>query len=177
MNASHVKAMLRQTFQNKAVIIVPECSWTGYECDMLVVHESLRVIDIEIKVSRADFKRDAAKDKWWHQHRWFIEGPQAPRQWPPKVWKHYFAMPASIWKPDLEEFLPSPACGVIVLHDKRQQIVAEVVRRATPNAAAEKIDGRACVDLARLAGIRMWEALAQRQAANDAAVRSQEEAA
>ncbi len=172
MNSKHVRAILLQTFQSKAVIVVPECNWTGYECDLLVLHQSMRIVDIEIKVSRADFKRDAAKDKWWHRMNWFSEGPELPRTHPPKVWKHYFAVPEAIWKPDLAEFLPSPASGVIVVRERGARVIAEVVRRATPDPGAERLDGRVCVDLARLAGLRMWQALAERdaalQAANDA---------
>lgn len=162
MNACHVRAMLHQTFQRKAVIIVPECSWTGSECDLLVVHDSLRIIDVEIKVSRADFKRDAAKDKWWRRVSWSM-GPPQHLEWPRRVWKHYFAMPADVWKPELTEFLPSAASGVILVRDRGSFMHAEVERRATPNKDAEPISPKACVDLARLAGLRMWDALATAQ--------------
>ena len=162
MNARHVRAMLQQTFQRKAVIIVPECNWTGHECDLLVVHESLRIIDVEIKVSRADFKRDAAKEKWWRRAAW-VEGPPQHLQWPRKVWKHYIAMPADIWKPELVEFLPSAASGVILMRDRGARLPCWVERRATPNKDAEPISPKACVDIARLAGLRMWEALADRE--------------
>lgn len=176
MNSKHVRAILHQTFQSKAVIVVPECSWTGYECDLLVVHQSLRIIDIEIKVSRADFKRDAAKDKWWHRMNWFKDGPEQPRTHPPMVWKHYFAVPEAIWKPDLEEFMPSKASGVIVVRERGSRVIAEVVKRAAPARDADEVDGKALVDLARLAGLRMWDALAERDAANDAYHRAREAA-
>lgn len=36
-------------FNNKYLVVVPNCNWTGYECDLLAVTENLRIIDIEIK--------------------------------------------------------------------------------------------------------------------------------
>lgn len=46
-------ALARQFFQRKHLVVVPQCNWTGHECDLLVVTTDLRVIDVEIKVSRA----------------------------------------------------------------------------------------------------------------------------
>lgn len=61
------RALVRQTFNRKYLVVVPNCNWTGHECDLLVVTENLRIIDVEIKISRADLKADAKKEKWWHR--------------------------------------------------------------------------------------------------------------
>jgi hypothetical protein len=160
---------------------LPNCTWTGHECDLLVVTENLRIIDVEVKISRADLKVDAKKEKWWHRE---FKGYSEPREeyrdgrlraihrepiydttaraWPPKVWKHYYALPAEIWKPELAEHLGSPASGILLLHRDgdgypgRPQISVSCARRACPNKDAKPIDARAAIDIARLASLRMW---------------------
>lgn len=161
-------ALARQVFERKHLVLVPNCTWTGDECDLLVVTRDLRIIDVEVKISRADFKADAKKEKWWQPWRGDFATPTAqrirqPRQWPRKVWKHYYAMPKDIWKPELVEFLPSKNSGVILLSvDKdgwtKNGVVASVERRATPCRDAERIGPADAVDIARLASLRMWDA-------------------
>jgi hypothetical protein len=172
--AAIAKALLLQTFQSKAVIIVPECYWAGDEADLLVVTKDLRIIDIEIKVSRADFRRDAKKQKWWQSHPWAFDhatktatAPKPPerRLWPRKVWKHYFCMPRDIWTEELLADLPSEACGVLLVRSEkpaRPLIVCE--KRAKPNRDAERIGAEDVIDIARLSGLRMWSALAEVEA-------------
>ena len=185
---SIARAIALQTLARKCVVLVDRCNWTGYECDVLAVTTDLRIIDVEVKISRADLKADAKKDKWWR--RKFIgygeskeihneagrlirvEQPSLwdsqPLQHPRKVWKHYYALPRDIWKPELLECLPSPASGVILFSERRGSVVpvvAEVERRATPNKDATRLKPEEVMDLARLANLRMWEAYRQRDAA------------
>lgn len=169
------RVISQQVLNRRCVVLVDNCNWTGYECDVLAVTTDLRIIDVEIKISRADLKADAKKDKWWHRqgygHYELIDGkrvhvpaPSVARQHPVKVFKHYYAMPADIWKPDLLTCLPSPASGVILLHEPRRghtQITASVERRATPNKDALRLKPEQVVDIARLANLRMWEAYAR----------------
>lgn len=54
------RALAQQTFNRKYLVVVPNCNWTGYEADILAVTENLRLIDVEIKISRADLKADAS---------------------------------------------------------------------------------------------------------------------
>ena len=49
------KIALRFHFNCKHLMIIPRCKWTGHECDILCVTKSLKIIDFEIKISRADF--------------------------------------------------------------------------------------------------------------------------
>jgi hypothetical protein len=177
--ANIARALAMQTFDRKYIVMVPNCNWTGYECDLLAVAPDLRIVDIEVKISRADLKADAKKSKWWHSEfkgygevkETFRHGSlvsrtreaiheKTARVWPPKVWKHYYAMPASIWKAELLDSLPSKSSGVILLRlDFRGKIEAYIERRATPNKDAEKISPGAAVDIARLASLRMWNAI------------------
>lgn len=173
------RAIARQTLASKCVVLVDRCTWTGHECDVLAVTRDLRIIDIEVKISRADLKADARKDKWWHRH---ISGYEVVKtQWgqsrqaivemqplshPRRVWKHYYAMPAEIWKPELLACLPSTASGVILMREQRgggAVVAAEVVRRATPDKNAYRLKPEDVIDIARLANLRMWDAYAAGQ--------------
>lgn len=183
------RAIATQTLAKKCVVLVDNCNWTGHECDVLAVTTDLRIVDVEVKISQADLKADAKKNKWWH-HTFIgygerkevhndagrlirIEQPRLydskPLQHPRKVWKHYYALPKDIWKPELLDCLPSEASGVLLLdrdgwprpygHDMR----IECVRRATPNKDAYRLKPDEVMDIARLANLRMWEAYKWRQ--------------
>lgn len=166
------RAIALQTLARKCVVLVDNCGWTGHECDVLALTTDLRIIDVEVKISRADLKADAGKDKWWHRYGWQqyqnSPPPAVARLHPPKVWKHYYAMPADIWKPELLATLPSKASGVLLLREQRNAttpIVVSVERRATPNREATRITPASALDIARLANLRMWEAYADRDRA------------
>lgn len=172
------RAVALQIFQRKHLVVVDNCNWTGHECDLLVVTSDLRIIDVEVKISRADFKADAKKDKWWHrrftgygpvveEHRdgRLVRMSQKPlydeteRLWPPKVWKHYYALPKAIWKPEMVEFI-NPNSGILLLREGRASmpVIVDVERRVRANKDAEKITAAQAVDIARLASLRMWAA-------------------
>lgn len=171
---SIARAISIQTLARKCVVLVDNCNWTGHECDVLAVTTDLRIIDIEVKISRADLKADAKKDKWWHRHGWghyelvggrrtFIQPPSIAREHPPKVWKHYYALPAEIWKPELLECLPSRSSGVLLLRQgvTGAPVTVSVERRASPNKDAARLTPANVMDIARLANLRMWEAYHQ----------------
>lgn len=171
-----------QTFKRRYLMAVPNCIWTGHECDLLVVTDNLRIIDVEVKISRADLRADAKKEKWWHREFKGYAEPReehkdgrlvaiyrdritedTPRQWPPKVWKHYYALPKEIWTPELAASLPSPASGILLLdrdgypRPSGADMRVDCIRRATPDRDAKPISAAAAVDIARLASLRMWE--------------------
>ena len=165
------RAIALQTLARKCVVLVDRCNWTGHECDVLGVTTDLRIIDVEVKISRADFKADAKKDKWWHRPGWLWNQPKpAPmhRDWPPKVWKHYIALPADIWDDSLLEFMPSPTSGLLLVREHRGRVEVNCRRRATPNRDAYRLTAAQAVDVARLANIRMWEAYGQHMRVTEA---------
>ena len=169
--ASIIRAIGRQVLQRKCILLVDNCQWTGHECDVLGVTQDMRTIDIEVKISRADLKADAKKDKWWHRRRnWLFQssayldgqhGAPAPdmlREWPPKVWKHYYAMPLEIWQQALFDSLPSPSSGVLLLTERGGTVHVHCERRAKPDKDARVLTAAEAVDIARLANLRMWDA-------------------
>ena len=168
-------AIARQTLARRCVVLVDRCNWTGHECDLLGVTADLRIIDVEIKVSRADLKADADKNKWWRRlsREWGKPMP-APiaREHPPKVWKHYYALPASIWKPELVDCLPSRASGVLLVERTQPKwgvphVSVRCERRAKPAADAYRLTAAQAVDIARLANLRMWDAYGRRDGLQD----------
>ncbi len=159
-----------QTLAKKCVVLVDRCNWTGHECDVLAVTTDLRIIDVEVKISRADFKADRHKDKWWHRFGGsyvggrYVETPSMAREWPNRVWKHYVAMPTDVWKDALMEFMPSPRSGLLLLSERDGHVSVRCERRATPNKQAVKVKPESVMDIARLANLRMWDAYADAQA-------------
>lgn len=160
--------LARFTFNRKCLVVLPNCLWTGYECDLFAVTSNLRIIDVEIKISRADLKLDAAKDKWFHAWDWKIDGPYPkqgterkcrPRQWPQKVWKHYYCMPEKIWSPVLFDCI-APVSGVLLIREREQigDWYIRCARPAKPNRDADRLSAEAAIDIARLASLRMWDA-------------------
>jgi hypothetical protein len=173
------RALAQQHFKRRYLCLVPNCNWTGSECDLLAVTENLRIIDVEIKISRADLKADAKKEKWWAR-RWnwpFTEGgrqhgapaPDMRLSHPAKVWKHYYAMPADIWKDELLDTLGSPDSGVLLLFGDAALCRIQVIRRAKPAKNADVLTPAQAIDIARLASLRMWDSYARLEAASQAA--------
>lgn len=177
------RAISLQTLARKCVVLVDNCNWTGHECDVLGVTTDLRIIDVEVKISRSDLKADAKKEKWWHRLTWKEKdaaglSPGTPEWWnagnrvehPRKVWKHYYALPADIWKPELVDCLPSKASGVLLLHAKPSgNIIVTCARRSTPNKDAYRLTPQNVMDIARLANLRMWDSYQRLESSRRAA--------
>ena len=158
-------ALSTASFLSTSVLVVPNCCWTGNETDMLVIEPNGRIVDIEVKISRADLKADAKKDKWWKPRPWSRRhAPREPAQWPAKVWKHYYAFPAELWDDKLLEHLP-PASGVLLVGKQGGPFV-EVKRRAKPNKDAKPVATADVWNLARLSSLRYW-AIARERIAKD----------
>ena len=119
-------ALASSYFKNRSILFLPNCIWTGSESDLLVVELSKKLIDVEIKISRADFKADAKKQKWWRyltpaeklaQGREDEHFAQERTDWPGGVWKHIYVMPKAIWKDDLLQHMASDKSGVVLIDE------------------------------------------------------------
>jgi len=160
------RMLARNTF-SADLCVLPNCNWTGYEIDLLVVTPNRRIIDVEIKISRADLKADAKKDKWWyHPPRVWNPDPQRyvkpeaqPKAWPTMTWKHYYAMPKDIWREDFLS-LVQPISGVLLVSESKSYAngLVECVKRAKPCATAPQMNEDQIVRIARLTSLRMWDA-------------------
>lgn len=192
MTADEIGHCLARNLFRSDLVAVDRCLWPGNECDLLVVTPRLQVIDVEVKISRADLKADRDKTKWLESWDYQLHGWRSPKpgeqqriDWPQNVWKHYYAMPISLWKPELAE-LCNPKSGVIVVdvcHPNVREFGSEksvalkarrspglwyhqVVKRAKPNPNYEPISTADLRKIAYLASCRMWNAYAE--ARNDA---------
>jgi hypothetical protein len=166
--ATIAAALARGMFAD-ALCVVDGCGWPEYECDLLVVNQRLRVIDVEIKISRADLRADRKKGKWFTYRTW-REGDsdgnprerRMPRDWPKRVWKHYYAVAAPIWKAELLEHCGQMS-GVLLVDlaargPTKYDRGVDVIRRATPNRKDIPISAGDAIAIARLASLRMWDA-------------------
>lgn len=169
MNTNELAGCLARTTFKDALVVVDRCTWTPDECDLLVVDKSLRVVDVEIKISRADLKRERNKSKWYHRapivyrRRGEPPPPPTPIAWPVRVWKHYFAMPADLWKDELMACLPSSMSGVLLVTHNRmgpRNWSVQCKRRAKPCRSAQPLGAGDAIAIARLASLRMWDAYA-----------------
>ena len=113
-----------------------------------------------------DLKADAAKTKWWHTpNNWWRHSQVRPapehRDWPRRVWKHYYAMPASIWKPELVAGIGAASGVLLVAETDSGALSVSCARRARPNGERYHLSAADVVAVARLASLRMWDAYAQ----------------
>lgn len=159
------RILARNTFAND-LCVLPNCLWTGDEIDLLVVTMNRRIIDVEIKISRADLKIDKDKAKWWRQDgaKWneelrkSVRPPAMSRPWPTKVWKHYYVMPEEIWREDLLEHI-QPVSGVLLVYGSKIGFEhVKCVKRAKPCRDVSVLTDDHVVQIARLASLRMWDA-------------------
>jgi hypothetical protein len=82
------RAIYEIAFTGKHLVMVPNCYYPGSECDLLVVRPDLRLMEVEVKISRGDLKADAGKDKWFEiPSSWHGEHPKVPRTHPRKIWE------------------------------------------------------------------------------------------
>jgi hypothetical protein len=152
-------------FAQKHAVVLENCYYPGSECDVLIVRNDLRLMEIEIKISRSDLRADAKKDKWfkyvplpgkrfWHRDECTVER----LDWPKNIWKHYYCMPAEIWTPELAADIPAKS-GVLLMREWRDGVATSVQRQAKPNKDAKPMPPADLIDIARYCNVRMWDAL------------------
>ena len=123
-------------------LIVPNVSWGMgvHECDMLVATKAGYLWEVEIKVTKADLKKDALK---WHEHKNH------------KIKHLYFAIPTYL--EDCIEHIPARA-GIITVAPSSETIWGRVkqLRKPETNKAAQPITPEQRYTLARLGSMRIW---------------------
>lgn len=154
------RSLTYQVFNHRHLIVCPNTYWPGNETDLLLVRTDLRLMDVEIKISRSDLKVDAKKEKWFDMaNRWAqgTERPVTPRTHPRRIWKHYYAMPEEIWKDDLLAVI-QPTSGIIMMTDHKTHPGCYLKRQAKPSKDAERVTPEELADIARMQSHRMWDA-------------------
>ncbi len=121
-------------------MIVPNVTWgmDVHECDLLVATRAGYLWEVEIKVTKADLKKDALKR---HQHR------------SDKIKHLFFAIPSYL--EDCVELIPERA-GVILVSPRSDGGYVRKLREPHTNPAARPISESARYTLARLGAMRIW---------------------
>ncbi len=159
-----LRALANRTFKG-ALMCIDNCNALGSECDLLVVTKALQCIDVEVKISKADLKADALKDKWFAPYDWRLGNYEEYRRkrtsvhWPAKVWKHYYAIAAPVWSDDLLQYCQATS-GVVVVELSPTGYIRSVVskRRAVANPDQQPAGVKLLRDLCRLTSYRLWDA-------------------
>lgn len=131
-------------FNYRQNIVVPNISWGMgiHECDLLIVRNSGYGIEVEIKISKSDLKKDREKQ---HQH---ISN---------KIKELWFAIPDYL--KDCTEFIPERA-GILVLdrdvYYGRVYINLRILRKAKVNKSAVRFTDQERMKIAHLGTMRIW---------------------
>ena len=140
-----IEEKLARFFNYRQNIIVPNISWGFYihECDLLILRRSGHLLEVEIKVTRADLKKDQRKEHGHIDHNNRIK----------ELW---FAIPEYLQ--DSIDCIPERA-GILVLsrnNDMGPHLNCRVIKEARVNNQAVKL----CLDeklaIARLGTLRIW---------------------
>lgn len=144
MTEKQIVEILGKWYFKNALVELNNYFWTGFECDILAISKSLRPIEIEIKVSQADFLKDRKKDKW-------------DKKLP--MWKHYYLMPENIYHNRMIAKLPHPECGILTLAEVDGKYL---VRTQKPAGVISdiKISIGTIIDIVRILNQRYWRAMA-----------------
>lgn len=117
MTERDAQRVLARHFDPYQQTVVPNCYFAGGEMDLLVVSKAGYLIEVEIKLSRSDWKADAAKSKWSMPERRFVS-------------RFYYAVPPELCPAAPPEWVP-PTCGILhLLEFVREHRKAERMRAA-----------------------------------------------
>jgi hypothetical protein len=139
--AAEIEVLVANMWGYRQNIVVPNVHWGAglHECDMLILSKCGWASEIEIKVSKADLKKDSTKG---HGHN------------SSKIKYLYFALPDFLCE---SEYIPQRA-GIIAITPvyKGFGFYAKLIRHSEPNKAARKWDDKERANLMRLGCMRIW---------------------
>jgi len=137
-----METALASYFDWRVHMIVPNVSYglQLHECDLLVVTKCGYATEIEIKISRADLKKDSSK---WHGHK------------SKKIKRLFFAIPEHL--AHCHEFIPAHA-GILHVYSNAPGYGWRVkhVRDAVENEEHRKLTDEERMHLGYLATTRIW---------------------
>lgn len=140
-HAGHMLFALARYFDWWQQKLITEFELGGLREDLVVVSRAGYATVVEIKVSRADWLKDANKGRWPSKH----------------ISRFFYAVPAPVWKQGVPDHVP-PHAGILVVRDggtwQGYDSVAE--QRAAVRLKAEKLTEQ---QLARIDGAyyyRFW---------------------
>lgn len=139
-----IEVAVAKWFGTRKNIIVPNISWGFdgiHECDLFVLKKSGLVVEVEIKISKADFMKDFQKA---HNH---IDLKN-------RIAYFYYAMPENIYE-KVKDMIPKNAgvftCGK---YDNRVYITCEKSAKRIKNSRKLTVEEQ--FKIARLGTLRIW---------------------
>jgi len=137
-----------QYFNPRVNLTVPNVSWglNLYEIDLLVLTKNNYAYEVELKISRADLKRDLQKR---HGHRSY--DPDNPRK-DGKISRLYFAIPDYLQCS--ADLIPGHA-GILVVGNELSDTTVQCVRNPKINHSYQWSDAQRLA-LLRLGAMRIW---------------------
>jgi hypothetical protein len=123
-------------------LIVPNISWGMglHECDLLVCTKSNYLWEIEIKISKADLKKDNQK-RHGHYNK--------------KIRRLYFAIPDRLYNEDNLKYIPARA-GIYVIKKANNRMYCTIKRTPKLNEFAKPISEKEKLKMAMLGSMRIW---------------------
>lgn len=144
MTTLEVEIAIMRYFKPRQNLVVPNVSWGmgfRHELDVLVVTKAGVGYEIEIKVSKADLKKDKEK---WHNHIDYMN----------RIRRLYFAVPSSLKEVALQEIPEHAGLLVVTLHRDRYYYVTEA-KSPKQNMSSRKFSDKEICDLYRLGALRI----------------------
>lgn len=140
-------AVVRTVFPIPRNLCVANVSWSllPYEADLLVMTGSGYLIEVEVKISLSDLKRDASKSKW---HSDAFNN---------LISRFYYAIPKVLWEKASTRDHIRPGAGVIIADGPDPLgYFARIEIEADRNMRARPLTQRQQFDLARVGSYRAW---------------------
>jgi hypothetical protein len=138
-------------FSRRQWTVVPNVSWgwgLDYEADLIAISRTMRVNEIEVKISLQDLKNDVHKEKW-------------KRGLGKRIHKFWYAVPQELVADAIALKLPEGTIqGVIGIWptDKAHDFPrSKIVQVARPRADARKATDKEVSELYRLGYLRYWD--------------------
>lgn len=154
LKATDIELAVARHFHWQQNIIIPNVGFVlglYYEADLVVLRPSGYAVEVEIKVSSSDLRRDTNKEKW----RTLTEFPS------PLFRTMYFAVPENLRD---HPNIPS-LCGVLSVSE---ELDVQVMRRPKINKLARKLDLEEQHKLMQLGCRRLWTLKTKMQQLNQA---------
>lgn len=147
MTCLDIETTVARMWSIRSHIIVPNVSWglDIHECDLLIVTKSNYAIEVEIKISKSDLKKDTGKG---HLHE------------SSKIKYLYFAIPEKMIS--CINLIPEKA-GIIVIkkretkqYDWQSDYYGNIIRQPQRNIQARALTDSERFKLLRLGCMRIW---------------------
>jgi hypothetical protein len=147
MTLMQLELNIAKFFDYRQNVIIPNVSWgmgLRYEADIIVISGSCYCTEIELKISKADLKKDRDKRKWnlatprWSEERYNI------------IRRQFFGVPEALRETAIE-FAP-PKCGIIWVSENGRVHL----ERAAKILKARPLTEKEYLHALHLASMRTW---------------------